>query len=251
MIVLFASGVLLASSSLLAAQRWGSDRRFPRDGACFYKDTDYDGEHFCVGSGEDIGSLPGGMNDSISSIKIFGRAEVTVFRDFRYQGRSTRFDYDVRDLRNEGWNDLVSSIRVRNPGFGGVRNDDSVRGGGAGRRGGQPNPDLIVNRAYQDILGRDPDPAGLRLYRSHIIDDGWSEAQVRDTLRNSPEYREKQTMTMPKAEDIVRRAYLAVLKREPDAGSRGYVNNVLRNHWTQPDVERELRNSAEYRSRNR
>ena len=108
----------------------------------------------------------------------------------------------------------------------------------------------VVN-AYRYILGRDPDQAGLRLYRSRIIDDGWSEAQVRDTLRNSPEYREKQAMTMPKAEEIVRRAYLSVLKREPDAGSRGYVNDVLRNHWTQQDVERELRNSAEYRNRGR
>ena len=206
MIVLVASGALLAASSTLSAQRWGSER-VPRDGACFYRDTDYDGEYFCVRAGEEIGALPGGMNDGISSIKVFGRAEVTVFRDFRYEGSSTRFDYDVRDLRNEGWNDRVSSIRVRNPGFGGSRNDrndDIVRGGngggggggngggGGGRRVGQQNPDLIVTRAYQDILGRDPDQAGLRLYRSRIIDDGWSEAQVRDTLRNSPEYREKQ-----------------------------------------------------------
>ena len=63
--------------------------------------------------------------------------------------------------------------------------------------------------------------AGLRLYRSRIIDDGWTEQQVREALRNSPEYREKARV---KAEEVVRRAYLAVLKREPDAGSAGYVN---------------------------
>ena len=51
-----------------------------------------------------------------------------------------------------------------------------------------------------------------------------------------------------KAEEVVRRAYLAVLKREPDAGSVGYVNRVLRDNWTQNDVERELRRSPEFRN---
>jgi hypothetical protein len=104
---------------------------------------------------------------------------------------------------------------------------------------------VIVRRAYQDILERDPEPAGLRLYRSRIIDDGWTEQQVRDALRKSPEYREQ---TRAKAEEIVRRAYLAVLKREPDAGSVGYVNRVLRDDWTQAEVERELRRSPEFRN---
>jgi len=106
--------------------------------------------------------------------------------------------------------------------------------------------DRIVRRAYQDILEREPDQAGLRQYRSRIIDDGWSEARVRDALRKSPEYRQKNTMTRQRAQDIVRRAYLSVLKREPDAGSRGYVDRVLRDKWTQSDVERELRKSPEY-----
>ena len=68
---------------------------------------------------------------------------------------------------------------------------------------------------------------------------------MREALRNSPEYREKARM---KAEEVVRRAYLAVLKREPDAGSAGYVNRVLRENWTQNDVERELRRSPEFRN---
>jgi hypothetical protein len=114
-------------------------------------------------------------------------------------------------------------------------------------RRGRDDADRIVRRAYQDILDREPDEAGLRQYRSRIIDDGWSEAQVRDALRKSPEYRQKSVMTRQKAQEIVRRAYLAVLKREPDAGSRGYVDRILRDKWTQSDVERELRKSPEYR----
>jgi hypothetical protein len=40
-----------------------------------------------------------------------------------------------------------------------------------------------------------------------------------------------------------------VLKREPDPGSRGFVERVLRDRWSQQDVERELRQSAEYRNK--
>jgi hypothetical protein len=45
--------------------------------------------------------------------------------------------------------------------------------------------------------------------------------------------------------------YLSVLKREPDGGSRGYVDRVLRDKWTQEDVERGLRKSPKYRNRRR
>ena len=39
-----------------------------------------------------------------------------------------------------------------------------------------------------------------------------------------------------------------MLRREPDnAGAEGYIQNVLRDHWSQQDVERELRKSDEFR----
>jgi hypothetical protein len=112
-----------------------------------------------------------------------------------------------------------------------------------------------VRRAYRDILDRQPDAEGLRHYRSRVIDDGWTEAQVRQDLRNSPEYRDETTangqlvMTRASAENVVRRAYRAVLNREPDPASQGYVEHVLRDGWTQRDVEQDLRRSAEYRNR--
>jgi hypothetical protein len=242
--VLFACFTVLATSSTAMAQRWGREG-VPRDGVCFYKDPNFNGDYFCARSGDNFASVPDGMNDRISSIRIFGRAEVTVFKDIRFAGRSSRFDNDIRNLKNEGWNDLISSIRVR-----------SASGGGFGGRPGggsygrpTEDPDRIVRRAYEDILQREPDSSGLRQYRSRIIDDGWTEAQVRDALRNSREYREKSSMTPARAQDIVRRAYLAVLKREPDPGSRGFVEKVLRDHWSQQDVERELRQSPEYRNK--
>ncbi len=223
---LLASAVALAVSPAWA-QRWGRERT-PREGACFFEDPDYRGDYFCVRTGESVGYLPDGMNDRISSVQMFGRGEVVIYRDNRFGGRSRRIDRDVRDLRREGWNDRISSLRVP------YSWEESER---------------IVRRAYRDVLQREPDDAGLRLYRSRVVDDGWTEGQVREALRRSPEHREQNTMTRQKAEQIVRAAYLSVLRREPDAGSRGYVDRVLRDKWTQGDVERELRKSPEYRAR--
>src|SRR5262249_44163669 len=160
-------------------------------------------------------------------------------------GGETRFDYNVPNLKAEGWNDRLSSFRV-------LVADNAGRNGRYERRDERRDDrrgissfdvDRIIRRAYQDILDREPDQEGLRTYRSHMIDDGWTEAQVRESLRTSREAREKNTMTYEKANEIVRRAYLNVLNREPDPGAVGYVNRVLRDHWTQADVERELRRS--------
>jgi Peptidase inhibitor family I36 len=227
-----AGAVVLIASSAAFAQRWGYGRT-PRDGACFYKDADFRGEYFCVDAGRSLNSIGEDMNDEISSVRIFGRAEVTVHKDPHFNGRTNRFTSDVRNLKNAGWNDTISSIDVR-------------RGAGSDGGGSSGDPDRIVRRAYQDILGREPDQAGLRLYRSRMIDDGWTEKQVRDALRSSPEYKQN---SVKNAQEIVRRAYQSVLKRDPDSGASSYVNRVLKDGWTQADVERELRKSAEYRNK--
>jgi hypothetical protein len=220
------------------AQRFGRPAT-PGAGACFYRDANFQGDYFCVRAGEAIESLPPDMNDQISSIRTFGReVGVIVFQNRNFGGRSARFG-DIRNLRNEGWNDRLSSLRV----------EGIPAGGGFGNFSG--NPDRIVRRAYEDILNREPDEAGLRLYRSRIIDDGWTEQQVREALRTSPEYRTRTTMTRQRATEIVRQAYLSVFNREPDAGSQGYVDHVMRDGWTQDDVVRELRRSPEYRARGR
>jgi hypothetical protein len=256
--ILFAGLVSVTAVVPGWAQSWGRSA-YPRSGVCFYKETNFHGDYFCAGAGENVNAVPKDMNDKISSIKVFGNAEVILFRDVRFQGRSSRFETDIRNLKEVGWNDLISSIRVRGSGGGGYP------GGGGG--GGRPNgndAERVVRRAYQDVLGREPDASGMREYRSHIIDEGWTEAQVRDALRRSPEYRERNpdnnnnnrnngrnTVTQAQAQDIVRRAYLSVLQREPDPESRGWVDRVMRDRWTQQDVERELKKSPEYRNKRR
>jgi hypothetical protein len=59
-------------------------------------------------------------------------------------------------------------------------------------------------------------------------------------------------MSDARATEIVRRAYLDVLDREPDETVlRDYKQRVLRDGWSEQDVARALRNSDEYRSKNR
>jgi hypothetical protein len=77
--------------------------------------------YFCVGQGDSLDRVPGGINDRISSIRLIGDVDVVVFRDARFRGQSARFSTDVRNLQREGWNDLVSSVRVANSSWGAGR----------------------------------------------------------------------------------------------------------------------------------
>src|SRR5262245_43084803 len=101
----------LAIPSTAMAQRWGR-APFPGSGACFFQNSDFRGEYFCIGAGDDLRRVPPDMNDRISSIRLFGRAEVIVFGDDRFRGGWARFDRSIRDLRDERWNDRISSLRV-------------------------------------------------------------------------------------------------------------------------------------------
>jgi hypothetical protein len=94
-------------------RRWAWGRpSVPRSGACFYRDINYGGQYFCASVGETSEQVPAGMNEQISSIRVFGNAEVTVFREMGFQGQSRRFDSDVRDLRDVKLNDRISSFRI-------------------------------------------------------------------------------------------------------------------------------------------
>ena len=117
-------GGLLSAGVAQAQIRWGREA-VPRSGVCFYDDADYRGQYFCVAPGERLASLPRGMGDRISSIRVFGDADVTVFRDRSFRGASTRFGRDVVNLKREGWNDSISSIVIGRER--GVRDDRGVR----------------------------------------------------------------------------------------------------------------------------
>jgi hypothetical protein len=133
-ILALVAGVTLASAPGASAQSWGRPRP-PRSGACFYEHINFEGRYFCYAAGSSNDSVPRGLNNEISSIQIFGDAQVVVYKDGDFRGTSRHFESSVRDLRDAGLNDRVSSFRVDERRFG--RGDGGFDGGfGRGRNGG-------------------------------------------------------------------------------------------------------------------
>jgi len=141
-------GVSGAAADASAQARWGRER-MPQNGACFFEDRNFEGRYFCVRPGEDLRSLPSGMSDRISSVRLLGASAVTVFKDNDMRGRSARFSGDVSDLRRDGWNDQISSLAVT--GYGSV-------GNGRGRDGGYRNDDGSRWNSDAPVWGRQPYP---------------------------------------------------------------------------------------------
>jgi hypothetical protein len=214
---LLACGPLLATPAA-AAQRWGSAPA-PESGVCFYQLPNYRGQHFCAQTGADLPAIPNGLNDRIGSIRVFGGAHVVVYSDRRFGGTERWIDYNVPDLQGDGWYERIGSARLSwEPQYAG-RDNDYSQGRPRGTSGyypGQPNygGNRGDNSRYQDNRsGYGP-------------------------------------MTRAEAQDIVRSAYLNVLGREPDPASASWVDHVLKEHWSQQQLENELRKSSEYRSNN-
>jgi len=49
----------------------------------------------------------------------------------------------------------------------------------------------IVRRSYRSVLGRDPDPSGLRSWTEQVINNNWTQRDLEYALRQSDEYREQ------------------------------------------------------------
>ena len=216
---------LLAGGADLTAQRWGRPP-VPSRGACFYEDINFGGQYFCYPAGADIGVVPTGTNDEISSLRIFGHVEVTVFKDGNFRGSSRRFTANMSNLGTAGWNDRISSFRVDerssqgNWGGGGAYGGGNWGGGYANGQGG----------------GNGGGWGGAYGGGSH---GGWGNTEGGSRW------------TYQQAEQIVRRAYRSTLGRDPDPAARSWVNAVMKNNWSQGQLEAELRKSDEYRNRQR
>ena len=145
-------GLVVAASILIgvasaSAQSWGRPR-VPSAGVCFYEDIDFGGRYFCAGVGSSMEHVSGGADDEISSIRVFGNAEVTVFRDSNFRGSSRRFDADVSDLRSSGFNDRVTSYHVA---FRGSSQGGNWGDGGGGPVWGRPAVPSTGACFYEDI----------------------------------------------------------------------------------------------------
>jgi len=100
--------------------KWGRPA-YPRGGACFFQRQNYGGDYFCMSIGQTASSLPRGVNDRISSARIFGNATVTLYNDRNFGGIRLPLARNIADLRNipardnpsKNWNNRISSITVR------------------------------------------------------------------------------------------------------------------------------------------
>jgi TorA maturation chaperone TorD len=173
-----------------------------------------------------------------------GGPDAAIVRSFRSALERAPSDRELMRYRalmiRNGWTeaDVRGDLGARTD-YRKFRNDTGTR------------PTAAVRSAYQDILGREPDADGLRNYRQKIVREGWSEQDVRDDLRRSAEYASVAGRTAS-ADRIIRRAYLDVLKREPDAeGLATYRREILDNGWEYHDLRQVLARSEERRGNRR
>jgi len=199
------AGAILAHASIASAQRWGRGAT-PRSGACFYEDINFGGRYFCSSVGNTVSAVPQGMNDRISSVRLFGNSTVTLYRDVNLRGPAKIVSSDVSDLRGFGFNDRLSSFSVGNGGYYGsngnqgyygsdprtVRQQRGIeqRGPYAGaNRNGWNQAQVMVRRSYQSVLGREPDPSGLQSWTEQVVNNNWTQRDLENALRQSDEYR--------------------------------------------------------------
>lgn len=224
-----------ATAQTASAQQWGRGAQ-PNAGACFYEDINFNGRYFCTRAGEAAERVPSRLNDEISSVRVFGNAEVLVFKDGSMRGDARRFTNSVSDLRRAGFNDRLTSFVVQprgyaGRGYGGGYDDARYGNGGYGYgnggyydpRGGNGRYDdgRVGNGRYDDRYGRN---------------DGRYQGGA-----NRGSYQQ--------ASRMVQQAYRRVFGREPDRAAQPWVEEVLKNGWSQRQLEQALRNTPEGRGR--
>ena len=185
------------------AQRWGRGAT-PRSGVCFYQDINFGGRYFCADAGTSAPQMSSRDNDEISSIRLFGNAVATIYRDPNYRGSSRVIESDVSDLRAMGLNDRISSFEIGASRFQGraLPRSSNVPYGTSSNVPYGPtvqsresqwtyrDAERIVRQSYRSVLGRDPEPAGLRNWTQQVVNNNWTQRDLEYALRQSDEYRQ-------------------------------------------------------------
>ncbi|MDB6113995.1 MAG: hypothetical protein JWQ83_811 [Lacunisphaera sp.] len=209
-----------------------------------YADANFRGSSVVLGPGDLLENLssrqfPGGgrLNDSISSIRLEGPVELYAYADAGFTGPAVRVTDDLRDLTTRrlsdnpraNWNDRISSLRVREVSRRGER---------------EPEPAELIQRAFHDLLARDPNPQDLRYFRTLIQEQNWNDRLVREQVMQWDEYRREGVNR------IIRRVYREVLRREPESRELDFCRrNFLEKNWTEADLREDLHRTGESRSR--
>jgi hypothetical protein len=209
-----------------------------------FAEPNYRGETLVVDAGSVIENLEfvrdsrgRRWNDRVASVRIEGPVLLIAYEHSSFRGAQTTITRNSADLATlslgdrsrSNWAKLMSSLRVEPvqpnaPVFIEWNRRDAER---------------AVRSAFRDILGRDPDDSGLRTYLRRLMDAGWTEDQLRDNLRHSPEFRERDL------DALVRKIYREVLGRDPDpAGVTTYVRR-LQGGMSEAEFRADLHRSGE------
>jgi hypothetical protein len=135
-----ALGVVSQADAQFGRQRNNREANREADQVCVYTDSYFQGSEQCFQPGEESSNL----GHNISSIRVSGRARVTVFEGKNFTGNAKDFASDTTDLvrvsmsGSKTWNDRISSLRVTSDNAGYQNGRDDRRAGDLpGRRRGQ------------------------------------------------------------------------------------------------------------------
>lgn len=215
----------------------------PRGRVLLFPEANYRGDPLVVAADTQIENLEfvanGGRrwNDRVSSVRIEGPVILIMYEKAGFRGAEATLTRDAADLgalslgdrRNSTWDRQISSIRV----------EEAPRVGPIFIQWNRRDAERAVRSAYRDLLGREPDDWGLREYRDRLIVRGWTEDQLRDDVRQSPEFRSRD---LP---GIIRRAYREVLGRDPDPSGMASYTRALQNGMSEAEFRADLHRSGE------
>jgi len=137
--LIFCSFLILCMLPALASAQFGR----ANDRVCVYRDNNFQGREQCYGVGDEVSDIRGLQ---ISSIRVYGRARVTVYEDRDFRGQAAEVGNDIPDFArvsmngSRTWNDRIGSIRVTSD-YGNYRDDDRYPpyGGYPGYPSNNPN----------------------------------------------------------------------------------------------------------------
>lgn len=105
------------SQDAAAQSRSDRDRGRDRDRVCVYQHAGYGGWEQCLAVGDSLEDL-GNRRNQISSVRVFGRAEIILFEHPNFQGQQIVLGENTSDFRElKRWNDQVDSLRVETASF--------------------------------------------------------------------------------------------------------------------------------------
>jgi len=245
------------------------------DRVTFFTEPNFKGEALTIEAGatvEDLERLqrPSGRPwlFAISSVRLEGAARATVFSGPRYSGERMDVTRDIPDLysaarsgANGGtWDRAIASVSVSGPPRTVITAPPPVRYEPPPTVVVVPAPpppppvivaprldrrsaELIVQRAFREVLDRSADPEGLRTYRDRLMHQGWTEQRIIEQLQRSSEAR------AINPDEAITRMYREILGREPDPGGLANYKAKWRDGWTQGQIRADLRRSEEYRNK--